>query len=292
MHARNAAAALVVVAGAVATPLHASPPQDALPATVGAYGSSDLAAREEFAAPAPRSFSFDPAMVEGTDTPAQQSYLPVLYSLLVPGLGEISMGYYKRGIALVAVEIAAWTGYFVKHEDGIDKRGEYEAFADAHWDMDKWILDHPCNVEQYGDGTRNLENLELCGQGASGSGLWPGYIPWVSKEEDKQHYYENIGKYDWYISGWSDWVNSFPYEEDTTLRDQYRAMRQESNDALDDANAFVWVSVAARAFSLVETAIIVHNRRGADDGAAGSGMALRARPRGFDGGELALEVRF
>ena len=231
-------------------------------------------------------------MVESADAPAQQSYLPVLYSLLVPGLGEISMGYYKRGIALVAVEIAAWSGYYVKHQDGMDKRDDYEAFADANWNMQKWIDDHPCSTLP--PSGRTLEDLETCGQASSGSGAWPGYIPYVSKEEDKQHYYENLGKYDWYISGWSDWDPlADPYKEDTDLRTEYRAMRAESNEALDDANAFVWVSVAARAFSLVETAIIVHNRRGAEPAGAGSGgMALRARPRGFDGGELALEVRF
>lgn len=292
MHACNALAAFVFVASAAATPLCATPAQDALPAILSAHESSDLAAREPLAALEPRAFSFDPAMLGADAAPAQQSYLPVLYSALVPGLGEISMGYYKRGIALVAVEIAAWSGYFVKHGEGLDLRDEYEAFADANWGVQKWIEDHPCNVEQIGE--RNLENLELCGQASSGSGAWPGYIPYVSKEEDKQHYYENLGKYDWYISGWSDWnPDSDPYDRDTPLRDQYRAMRAESNGALDDANMFVWVSVAARVFSLAETAIIVHNRRGEQSTQVDTGgMALRARPRGFDGGELALEVRF
>jgi hypothetical protein len=117
-------------------------------------------------------------------------------------------------------------------------------------------------------------------------------VPYVSKEEDKQHYYENLGKYDWYISGWADWSPlSDPYDQDTPQRDQYRAMREESNDSFDQASAFAWVSVAARAFSLAETAILVRNARKAAEG-DGGGMALRARPRGFDGAEVALEVRF
>jgi hypothetical protein len=290
MHVRHAAAALVVTLGAAVIPLCAAEAQDALPPGVVAHATSEGAARAALSAPAP-GFSFDPAMVAPADTPPQQSYMPVLYSLLIPGTGEISMGYYTRGIVLVAAEIAAWTGYAVYHSDGMDQRDAYESFADTYWDQDKWIADHPCNVEQFGE--RNLENLELCGQASSGSGVWPGYVPYVSKEEDKQHYYENLGKYDWYISGWSDWDPlANPYLEDTALRDEYRAMRQESNESLDTANEFIWVSVVARAFSLAETAIIVHNRRSAESGAGGGGMALRARPRGFDGGELALEVRF
>ncbi|MDH4036783.1 MAG: hypothetical protein OEX18_05010 [Candidatus Krumholzibacteria bacterium] len=287
------AAALVLFSGAVAAPLCAARAQDALPPMLVAHSTSAGAAHEPLTAPQPARFSFDPAMVASADAAPKQNYLPVLYSLLIPGTGEISMGYYGRGIALVAAEILAWTGYAVYHSDGMDQRDAYESFADTYWNMDKWIDDHPCNVEQYGDGTRTLENLELCGQGGSGSGAWPGYVPYVSRDEDKQHYYENLGKYDWYISGWSDWDPSAdPYLEDTALRDQYRAMRGESNDSLDKANEFIWISVVARAFSLAETAIIVHNRRGAQDGGEGGGMALRARPRGLDGGELALEVRF
>jgi hypothetical protein len=289
MHVRHAAAVLVLMMSTAAHPLHAAQAQDALPPTVVAHATSAAAARE-MPAPSSAGFSFDPAMVTAAQAPPTQSYMPVLYSLLIPGAGEISMGYYGRGITLVVAEIVAWTGYAKYHNDGMDQRAAYEGFADQYWNMDKWIADHPCNVEQFGE--RNLENLELCGQASSGSGVWPGYVPYVSKEEDKQHYYENLGKYDWYISGWADWDPlSNPYAQDTALRDQYRAMRGESNDSLDKANEFIWISVVARAFSLAETAIIVHNRRSAES-SAGGGMALRARPRGFDGAELALEVRF
>ena len=142
--------------------------------------------------------------------------------------------------------------------------------------------------------------------------MWPGYVPYVSKEDDKQHYYENLGKYDWYISGWSDWDPlANPYLEDTALRDQYRAMRQESNESLDTANEFMWVSVVARAFSMVETTIIVHNRRDAErarrtspawrcarDRAVLTAASSRwrcgsneARPRGADRGAVRALVR-
>jgi hypothetical protein len=282
MRVSNIMVAIALLAITTGRPaLAGTPLRDAVPVTT--FGQVE----------AEPSFEFDPAMTGEGAPSGQQSWMPLLYSALIPGAGEISMGYYKRGIALVAAEIVAWTGYTVNHNEGLDKRDEYEAFADAHWDMDRWIQDHPCNVEQFGE--RNLENLELCGQSTSGSGLWPGYIPYISKDDDKQHYYENLGKYDWYISGWEDWGGYNPeildYEMQTPLRDQYRTMRGESNDALDASNRFIWVSVAARAFSLVETAIIIHNRRENFDAGDG-GMALRARPRGLHGGEVALEVSF
>lgn len=268
----------------------AAPAMDSFTPATHRYVSSRMAADDlEMPAEEPRLASSFALGLEEDAAPAKQSWWPLLYSGLLPGLGEITMGYEKRGIALLAVEALAWTGYFNKHSEGMDQRDEYEAFADANWSYNKWLYDHPCTPS---DST--LESVEECGRASSGSGDWPGYIPFVSKEDDKQHYYENLGKYDWYISGWTDWKETeFPYKKNTSLRTQYREMRQKSNDSLDSANQFIWISVAARAFSLVETAIIIHNRReDASGGGGGSPISLRARPRGYSGGELALEVRF
>ncbi|HEU4929929.1 MAG TPA: hypothetical protein VFU38_08865 [Candidatus Krumholzibacteria bacterium] len=287
--------ALVLGAGAFAdvrADVFAS--HDMFPTTLARYESGAAASGSTSFASAEHEYYFQAEPAVATTT-KQQSWWPVLYSALVPGLGELTMGYEKRGIALMLVEAAAWTGYIVNHEDGLDEREAYEAFADQYWTQRKFIDDHPL-IYPLPDQTQ--EYLEEQGRAVSGSGgdWWTGYIPWVSKEEDKQHYYENIGKYDWFVSGWSDYDPTLdPPLAQSEKREEYRAMRATSNESLDDANAFVWVSVAARAFSLVETAIIVHNRR-EEGGRASIGhetpVALRARPRGFQGGELALEVRF
>jgi hypothetical protein len=293
MNVRNALGTLALTLGAGLTLPSGARAGDAIPSTIRAHATSELAARGpmKLATAGTRAYTFEPDAVASTDARPAQRYWPVLFSALVPGAGEISMGYYKRGIALVVAEAIAWTGYATKHSDGIDKRTEYENFADAHWDMQKWIDDHPCSTLP--PTGRTLEDIEDCGQASSGSGAWPGYIPFVARAEDKQHYYENVGKYDWYISGWEDWDPArVPYAHETGLRDQYRSMRMESNSALDDADAFIWVSVAARAFSLAEAAILVHNRRGAAGATGSSPVSLRAEPRGLDGCELALEVRF
>jgi hypothetical protein len=262
---------------------------------LSAYADASVAARPADLSGGERSYAFQTEPVL-SEAPAKQSYWPVVYSALVPGVGELTMGYEKRGIALILVDVLAWTGYFVKHDEGLDERDEYEAFADMYWDQQRFIDQHYYIYP----GTGTLEELEALGQAGSGSGSsdewWTGYIPYVSKEEDKQHYYENLGKYDWFVSGWSDYDPTLnPLLAKSDQRETYRAMRAESNDDLDQANSFIWVSLAARVFSIAETAIIVHNRR--EDGehssnAFDSPVALRARPRGFDGGELALEIRF
>jgi hypothetical protein len=253
------------------------------------YSSASVAAGAIPVPEAPLGFKSDFEFEDGAGAPSTQSWWPLLYSALVPGTGELSMGYEKRGIALIAAEALAWTGYFKNHSEGMDERDEYEAYADAHWTESKWVNDFP-NIN-----ATSVEDIEEYGQASSGSGVWPGYIPYIPKSQDKQHYYENLGKYDWYISGWDDWVpTTQPYEHDTENRTTYRSMRQKSNNSLDDADSFLWISFAARAFSLAETAIIIHKRRGDAEAGAGGGspISLRARPRGHTGGEVALEIRW
>jgi hypothetical protein len=272
----------------------ASEPADALPSGLSAYASGDAAANAAFAPHENDAFlQTDPATSAASKT---QSYWPVLYSALIPGVGELTMGYTVRGVALMAIEVGAWTGYFLNHDDGMQMRDQYEAFADQYWSQRKFIDDHPLVYPQTG---WTQEQLEEAGRAVSGSGgdWWTGYIPYVPKDVDKQHYYENLGKYDWFLSGWSDYNPALPPPAPTSaLRDQYRAMRNESNSSLDHADAFVWLSLATRVVSIVETTIIVHNRR--DNGAQSSTrgpdlpVMVRARPRGFSGAELALEVRF
>lgn len=279
-------------------------PADLFPATIEAYASRSEVWALTAADPGPAGHSLraieTPASGfsdEGaTNSSSRRRYLPVVLSLLVPGTGEIAMGYYWRGAALVAAEITAWTGWVHYHDKGLDSRAEYERFADAHWNTDRWIERHAIwqdPVYQGEDPT--YDNLELYGPEWEG---WPPYHTWHSKEEEKQNYYENIGKYDWFISGWDDWNLEGNYDpatipRETDNRTTYRSMRKKSNDELDKATGFIYLSVAARVISLVETLILT--RQHADDAPAGdasSGFSVRTRATGLASGEVALVYSF
>ncbi len=228
---------------------------------------------------------------EASTDHARSRAWPIILSVLAPGAGEIYMGYYKRGAILLAAEIGAWTGYAYFHNKGIDSREAYQRFADEHWLIDKWLCDHP-------DGSgcgMTIAELDSIGQEYSGiKEHWPGYMPFVSKAEDRQHYYENIGKYDWFISGWEDWdPGSKPRE--TAMRDTYRSMRKDSNDQLDTAKRFIYMSLAARAFSIIETIYLSRSSKGGHpDGSSevGKGFHLTVTPRGIHSTEIALERSF
>lgn len=221
----------------------------------------------------------------------KQSWWPLLYSAIIPGTGELMMGYEKRGIALMALELVAWTGYFYNNEEGLNKRADYESYADAHWDQQRWA-DWHYDVYPTFTGFTPAQ-MDSIGREKSGNGAWPGYTPWVSRDEDRQHYYENIGKYDWFISGWADYdPDAAP--RNTDLRDTYRSMRKDSNDQLDTANQFIYLSLATRVFSMIETSLLIMKARKQSEEHASldGGWMFRARPEGTRGGRVYVEYRF
>lgn len=290
-------------AGPADAPFHAPPSTvgaDFFPLGLAAYSTQSAAFAPAPSKPAEGAFGGPLARAAGPATSlragegessSRRRYLPVVMSLLVPGAGEIYMGYYVRGAALVAAEIGAWTGYAYYHDKGLDSRAEYERFADAHWSYGKWIDDHALwRDPAYVAVDPTFEALDSIGQNYWDG--WPPYHSWHSREEEKQNYYENIGKYDWFISGWEDWdAEARPRE--SGLRTTYRAMRKKSNDELDNATAFIYLSVAARVVSLVQTLILT---RGDDSGGAeespSPGFSLSARATGPASGEVALVYRF
>lgn len=293
-----------------------NPQEDLLPSALEVYSSSQALTTRAFneltsvvstgrpeALARPAAVSYGAARLdESSDGGGRSRYLPVLFSALVPGTGEIYLGYKWRGAALIAMEAGAWTGYFYYRNKGLDTREAYENYADSHWNVNKWISDH--SLLYPSEQLDTPAQMDSVGMIHSGSGEWPGYMPWVSREEDKQHFYENIGKYDWFISGWQDYDPDFydeskeiPFQTDTALRDQYREMRKESNDQLETADRFIYVSLGVRVFSIVETLFLARASGDGDDAAGASGeldnrLRLRTRAKGFDGGEIFLQYSF
>lgn len=232
-------------------------------------------------------------LASGAQSEFKSTYLPVLFSLLIPGLGETYMGYWKRGVALMGVEVIAWTGFAYYNNQGKETRKEFEQFVDANWNRDKWIRDHNAS-EQINPGNRQTDTVTFTVLDSFGSCCWagfPAYHTYASREEEWVNYYENVGKYDWFISGWEDW--SDPNQRDTDLRTEYRALRGKSNDELDKADRFIFLSLAARAFSLIETLILVRRDNAvAEDKRSGSGFRFSARSTGFSSGQVALVYSF
>lgn len=237
--------------------------------------------------------------------------LSMLASLILPGAGEALMGY-KRGYAMMAVDIYAWTQVASNHSDGSDLRDEYYAYADEHYSNEDLVLGYApgafdpragLGMQYFSDvvsGTINdvddLENLSL----------------YVSVEDDRREFYENLGKWDQFIFGWDDFTRpdsppaGIEYEVTGDIDDLrqpwvsehrgiYRQMRADSNDAFKTRDRWMYVNIGMRVFSVLQVAYLSGMLGGSDSldmQVAGHSVQLLVQPRGMTAGTVAAAVEF
>jgi hypothetical protein len=164
-----------------------------------------------------------------------------LLSLAVPGAGEYYTGHKFKAAAFLAVDALLWTGYFVYHKKGSDKEGEYETFANRHYDpivfLQWWNDLDSLTQSQYSHRLPVDEN---------GNPIF------------NHEYYENIGKYDQFQVGWEDIGPNFPPEDTSAVwgyRVTYLDMRKQANDYFSNATTAVMVSIANHIVSAFDAAI-------------------------------------
>ncbi len=236
-------------------------------------------------------------------------------SLLVPGAGELYAGS-KRGLGFLGLEVLSWTGYLNYDKKGKDERASYEAFADLHYTRTRYKdvvneicgkyleadPDWPCATCEYGHCAEDLGPGE--GYSENQCEMVRGHF--ILPEENGQHYYEDLGKYDKYIFGWDDWYGAYepkrdlisweewkpgvpwptmaePYDQiigmTSANREEYREMRRKSNDYLDRATYFTWFVLINHVASALDAAFCArnHNRQLAGN-PSGIDVGLEARP--------------
>ncbi len=215
---------------------------------------------------------------------------PLLYSLLLPGLGEWSLGYRGRAVGHFAIEAGCWAGNFYYRDQGFKRRHDYEAYAEAHWEEARWASAWNPRAEGVPDWlywvSDEVWNSDVTYPDTLASAMeflrddHEGYMEshFAPYHEDPQHYYENLGKYDWYRWGWDD------YDEgsgDSVRRYVYTGMRKDSNAAFDRAETFIFALVAARVVSLADTYILLRRleRAGGDRAALADAWHLELSPR-------------
>ena len=235
------------------------------------------------------------AVVTPEVTNRKRYIVPVVLSALVPGTGEMATGHFWRGLPLLALEIATWTAHAHYEEEGRNARDQYQAFADTHWHTTgdangNGVIDAGTerngwqeNLEDYYGPTQSDPNYQWWDPNAP----YECTCPFIPKEEDPQHYYENIGKYRYYWMGWEDWSNAGtePRNWDSAaMRATYNNMRIESNDAFDTSRNMIVVAMANRMLSVAQSVYLVR-RDGREQG------SLSIRPMKVQGMGAGLELR-
>jgi hypothetical protein len=205
-------------------------------------------------------------MVEPEDSLVVYPARPMLYSLILPGVGQ----WYNRSPAwkiglFAGIEAASIFSGLQWRKKAEDIRLKYEIFADQNWDLETWVfntLNTPLGnyPDVHINGTHKLI-LVLTGSLAEQYG---NYVPsdslennahWVYTGEVNvlrdRDFYENIGKYDQFVGGWIDCYDPsniqlwFEVEKDvgdsteiiisTPNKEDYVGQRARSNDYLNMA---------------------------------------------------------
>ena len=213
---------------------------------------------------------------------------PMLYSLILPGLGQYKNGdpLWKSAI-FIGVEAASIVGMLQWNKQAEDIRKQYELFGDNHWSIINWVentlLNPITGLIQYEDfkldGTHKLE-LHLSGSLAEAFGEFVSsdslvtHPEWIYSDElsifQDQHFYENIGKYDQFVGGWDDIFEYYIVEktvEDTIEiilmtpnKNDYNNQRDKSNQYLKLANYAVSAVMFNHVISGIE-AVLTNQRK-------------------------------
>ena len=158
-------------------------------------------------------------IVEQEDSLVVYPARPMLYSLILPGVGQ----WYNKSPAwkiglFAGIEVASIFSGLQWRKKAEDIRLKYEIFADQNWDLQTWV-DNTLNTPlgNYADvhinGTHKLI-LVLSGSLAEQYGNYvssdslENNAHWVYTGEVNvlrdRDFYENIGKYDQFVGGWTD----------------------------------------------------------------------------------------
>ncbi len=178
-------------------------------------------------------------------------FLAGILSLLVPGTGEIySEEYLKAGI-FIALEAAVITTAVIYDGKGDDKTTEFQNYADAYnnpnhnWSVVKyaqWLVQYEHNNDQ------DLLNRIII---SSDETLPPWKrVNWTElnaaekgshklPRHGEQQYYELIGKYHQYSSGWNDFTGGGNKDQLSPNFLFYSGMRGEANDFYSVASTAV-----------------------------------------------------
>jgi hypothetical protein len=247
------------------------------PAVSGGEGSASVPAGVSSASASDASFGAT-ARQETSVGPKTGKRKALLYSLLLPGLGEMSLGAKKRAIGFFVAEGLIWTHYVWFQVAGDLRRDDY---------IEQARLNAGVGVDSAED-----DYWKLVGQYDRSSGSGPGSYEEVVRREARDLYPDDPAAQDAYVAknlpsgdqAW-DWSSA-------DLQADYRDTRNSSNHAFDRAKYSFAAAILNRLVSAVDTQIL--HRRLSKDGQAnldeGTRLMADALPEG--GARLLLLRRF
>jgi len=195
-----------------------------------------------------------------------------IYSLLLPGAGQLYVGSKTKAAAFFGIEVLAWTGKFLYDAKGDDKTDEFNRFADTYWSEERYD-----DFLEMNYGVRDDDFAYWYCEPDSGL-VFGHHLP----DTKTQQYYEMIGKYDQFVFGWAD-VPPLTAEDTTIykqtvsqLRLTYEDMRHDANSMYDRATAALIVVMINHVISAGEAALAAKRHNNGIDEMSGP-LSFRAK---------------
>ncbi len=120
----------------------------------------------------------------------------MMLSSLFPGAGQFYAN--RRSITMYIfplIEIGLIAGYFINYNQGLDEENDYQDYADLYYDR---------NQQHYAAN-------DLIGDPMNNSNFYDDHFR--LDDENTQHFYEDISKYNKYVFGWNDWFDIYATDD-------------------------------------------------------------------------------
>ncbi|MFL3009207.1 MAG: DUF5683 domain-containing protein [Candidatus Neomarinimicrobiota bacterium] len=253
---------------------------------------------------------------------------PLIMSLILPGSGQ----YYNKSpmwktLSFMGVEITSLILWKSFNDRAETLKDDYEEYADNHWSLNNWINNrfNPTLVQYESlswtnfpalnklTGTHHL-NISITGDLANDLNLT--YVSsdsleihpdWLESGDIQvsrdRHFYENIGKYDQFLGGWSDANSEWYWEEKdvgdsteiiikTPLKADYIEQRYRSNQMLNMAKYCITVIMFNHVFSGIES-VWSNQRKARSNNEIDTDLSLIYNPTNRTGiGGLSFTITF
>lgn len=194
-----------------------------------------------------------------------------MYSMLIPGGGQLyNKSTLKAGL-FMAVEVASWAGWLANHKQGQKKTDEYNTFADREWSAERytnWLIETYGIISDTSAFTRNDSTIRFT-----------HHLPATKT----QQYYEMIGKYDQFRYGWSD-TDYLIGKDSSALRKAYLSDRDVANNYFTKAKTGAIIAIANHLLSAFDAALSAKRFNKKQD--TFSGLTVRARLVRYEGHQM------
>ncbi len=171
-------------------------------------------------------------------------FLAGILSLLVPGAGEIYSGEYLKAGIFLGIEAAVVGTAIIYDNNGDRKTNEFQDYADAYTNPQ-----HNWSVVRYAEWLNQYEGANITINPDESLPPWER-VNWSELNaaesgshrlppHGEQQYYELIGKYHQYSSGWNDFTGGANKDQVSPNLLYYSKMRGEANDLYSVASTAV-----------------------------------------------------